>query len=87
MSNGFVVTSKYEIKTIQKELRRLPNVIFLPSYHIQYLVAYATHFYLFLFHTWVLERVHRTHISLLGVCVVDGLEDDWKLVCRGDEFL
>jgi hypothetical protein len=24
---------------------------------------------------------------LLGVCVVDGIEDDWKLVYRGEELL
>jgi hypothetical protein len=27
------------------------------------------------------------HIGLLGVCVVDVLEDDWKLACSGDELL
>jgi hypothetical protein len=49
-------------------------------------VANSSLFALFLFHTWALVRVHRTDISLLGVCVVDGIEDDWKLVCRGDEL-
>ncbi len=30
--------------------------------------------------------MHKIYINLLGVCVVDGLEDDWKLVSRGDEL-
>ena len=57
------------------------------SFHFFFFVANATlFFYLFLFHTWVWVQVHKTIIRLLGVIVVDGLEEDWKLVCRGDEL-
>jgi hypothetical protein len=30
------------------------------------------------------EYIEHTFISLLGIYVVDSLEDDWKLVCRED---
>jgi hypothetical protein len=41
----------------------------------------------FIFVSYKDEGTSTTYISLAGVCVVDGLEDDWKLVWRGDELL
>jgi hypothetical protein len=54
---------------------------------LKYLVANATLIYLFLFHGCRYVQCSKTYISLLGVCVVDGLEDGWKLVCSEDELL
>ncbi len=53
-------------------------------------MANATVFFIFiLFHTWVKAQEHTVEHTLvcLGFALWNGLEDDWKLLCRGDELL